>query len=556
MLECKKNRLVCSCGSNCYENLRRKIKPAPEKAQTLTFINDKTCTQSILPTQSYIPEAANRRREEAMMPEKTQFDGFNASATRAAKTIRETVENDGFIQVFSHLDADGIAAAGILGKALWRLNARFRIRVTQWVDEKIIGEIATGKPQLVVLTDFGSGYIDLLNEKMRDQRIVILDHHQIVGNAANENVVHVNPHLHGIDGATDVSGSGVTYFVAKALDPMNVDLSPIAIVGALGDMQDKYEQRHLGGLNTLIVEDAVNAGLVKVDKDLTFFGRETRPIHKALASSTSPFIPGISGDDGAAVAFLSNLGIPLKDGDKFRALRDLSEDEKKRLSTVLAEHLLSKGLHLEVPKLIGDVYVLTSEQPWTSLRDAREFSVVLNSTGRLDKPSLGIAVCMGDRKAALTEANKVLEDYRKDINRYLNWVTEKPERMREFEHVYVVYGEDAVNEKIIGTVASILAYSLPVSEKPILGFANVQPEGVAKFSARTTDATVEKGVNLGEVLRMASEKFGGKGGGHNIAAGAQVPLDKMEDFIRLADELVGKQLRGEKVGSDVSTGVR
>jgi RecJ-like exonuclease len=297
------------------------------------------------------------------------------------------------------------------------------------------------------------------------------------------------------------------------------------------------------------VEDAVNSGLVKVERDMTFFGRETRAIHKALASSTSPFIPGISGDDGAAVAFLNSLGIPLREGEKFRALRDLSDDEKKRLCTGLAEHLLSKGLHLEVSKLVGDVYVLTGEEPWTSLRDAREFSVVLNSTGRLDKPSLGIAVCMGDRGAALAEANKVLEDYRKDISKYLTWVMEKPERMREFGNVYVVYGESAVNEKVIGTVASILAYSLPVSEKPILAFANVEAEGIAKFSARTTDSTVQRGVNLGEVMRVGSEKFGGKGGGHNIAAGGQVPLDKIEDFIKFSDELVGKQLRGEKVGS-------
>ena len=485
-----------------------------------------------------------------MTLEKTQTDGFYASASKAAKTILETVEKDGFIQVFSHLDADGIAAAGIIGKALWRLDARFRIRVLQWVDDKIIGEIVAGKPALVVLTDFGSGYLDLLNEKVSGFKVVILDHHQIVGSAVNDGFVQVNPHLHGIDGATDVSGSGVAYFAAKALNLQNVDLSPIAIVGALGDMQDKYEQRSLGGLNAVIVEDAVNAGLVKVEKDLTFFGRETRAIHKALASSTSPFIPGISGDDGAAVAFLNSMGIPLREGEKWRALRDLSDDEKKRLCTGLAEHLLSKGLHLEVSKLVGDVYVLTGEQPWTSLRDAREFSVVLNSTGRLDKPSLGIAVCMGDRGAALAAANLVLEDYRKDISKYLTWVMEKPERMREFENVYVVYGESAVNEKIIGTVASILAYSLPVSEKPILAFANVEAEGVAKFSARTTDSAVQKGVNLGEVMRVGSEKFGGKGGGHNIAAGAQVPLDKIEDFIKFSDELVGKQLRGEKVGSD------
>src|SRR3972149_8491121 len=409
-----------------------------------------------------------------MTTEKTATDAFLASAAHAAKTIREITEKDGPIHIFSHLDADGIAAAGIISKALWRLDARFQTRITQWIDEKIITEITAHKPQLLILTDFGSGYLNLLNEKAPNQKILILDHHQTVGTAENDNFTHVNPHLHGLNGATDVSGAGVTYFAAKAISEENVDLSAVALVGALGDMQDKYEQRKLGGLNALIVSDAVGAGLVRVEKDLTFFGRETRPIHKTLASSTSPFIPGLSGDEGAAVAFLDSVGIKLRDGEKFRALRDLSDDERKKLCSALAEHLLTKRLHLEVGNLIGNIYVLTREEPGTSLRDAREFSTVLNSTGRLDRPSLGIAVCMGDRAAALEESNKVLEDYRKDINKYLTWVMEKPERMREFQNIYVVFGENQVNEKIIGTVASILSYSLPVSDKPILAFAFVE----------------------------------------------------------------------------------
>ncbi|MCW4045945.1 MAG: DHH family phosphoesterase [Candidatus Bathyarchaeota archaeon] len=475
-------------------------------------------------------------------------EAFLASAAKAAKVISETVEKDGFIHIFSHLDADGIAAAGVIGKALYRLDARFRIRITQWVDEKIIGEIIADKPQLVILTDFGSGYLELLDEKVPDFRLLILDHHQILGKTDNENFVQVNPHVHGIDGATEVSGSGVAYFVAKAVNPANVDLSPIALVGALGDMQDKCEQRKLCGLNERIIKDAVSVGLVNVEKDLTFFGRETRPIHRALAATTTPFIPGLSGEEDACVAFLNNLGIELKDGGRWRALRDLTEDEKKRLSSALAEHLLSKGLHLEVANLIGDIYVLNREEPWTPLRDAREFAVLLNSTGRLDRPSLGIAVCMGDRGTALEEANRVLEDYRKTINTYLGWVMEKPERLKELENIYVVYGESFINEKIIGTISSILINSVEHPEKPLIAFAQVEKEGAAKFSARTTDTALRKGVNLGDVMQ-AAEKFGGKGGGHNVAAGAQVPLDKVEDFIRAVDGLVGKQLRGEKVGS-------
>jgi len=477
-----------------------------------------------------------------------QAAGFLGLAERAAKTISETVRQDGLIHVFSHLDADGVAAAGIIGKALLRLDAKFRIRITQWIEDKIVGEVLSDKPQLIIFTDLGSGYVDLLSQKLPDFKIVILDHHQIVGEES-DNIVHVNPHLHGVDGARDISGSGVAYFVAKALDKVNVDLSPVAVVGALGDLQDKYDQRMLKGLNEKIVEDATNSGLLTVDKDLVFFGRETRPIIRALASTTSPFIPDISGDENKSLAFLKSLGIEPRVGDKWRALRDLSEDEKKRLCSKLAEHLVSKGLHYEVSSLIGHVYVLCSEEPWTPLRDAREFAVLLNATGRMGKAGLGVAVCMGDRGSALEGANKVLEDYRRTIHKYLGWVMEKPERMKEFENIYVVYGEDFIDDKMVGAISSILTSSLPNPEKPLIAYANLQDEGIAKISARTMDTVINRGVNLGEVMQVAAEKFRGNGGGHNIAAGAQVSIGNIDDFIKTVNELVGKQLKGEKIGS-------
>jgi single-stranded-DNA-specific exonuclease len=483
-----------------------------------------------------------------MALDEKQITDFLDSASQAAKTILETVKENGVVHVFSHLDADGLAAAGIIGKALFRLDARFRIRITQWINDKAIEEILSEKPQLIVFTDLGSGYIDLLNEKLSDFKIVILDHHQVSGEKT-ANIVHVNPHLHEIDGARDISGSGVTYFAAKAMDKANIDSAPIAVVGALGDMQDKYNQRMLGGLNEKIVEDAKSTGLLTVEKDLIFFGRETRPIHRILASTTNPFIPGISGEEDKSLAFLVSLDIKPKHGDKWRALRDLSEEEKKRLCSALADYLLSKGLHYEVSNLIGHVYILNREEPWTPLRDAREFSVLLNGTGRMDKPSLGVAVCMGDRGSALEEANKVLREYRRTLGKYLGWVMEKTERMEELENIYVVHGEDFLEDKIVGAISSILSSSLPNPEKPLIMYANVKEEETAKFSARTVDMATHRGVNLGEVMQVAAEKFLGKGGGHNIAAGAQVPLKTINPFIKLVDELVGKQLKGEKNGS-------
>ena len=61
-------------------------------------------------------------------------------------------------------------------------------------------------------------------------------------------------------------------------------------------------------LNEIIVNDGVAAGLLKVEKDLIFFGRETRPIYKMLATTTNPFIPGLSGQETEALNFLANLG--------------------------------------------------------------------------------------------------------------------------------------------------------------------------------------------------------------------------------------------------------
>jgi RecJ-like exonuclease len=476
-----------------------------------------------------------------------QKAAFFESISRAAKKISEAVKEDRYIYVFSHLDADGIAAAGIVGKALYRLDARFRVRITQWVDEKIVDEMLEEKPGMVIFTDLGSDYANLLRQKASELEIVVLDHHQTGGESTGDYPC-VNPHLHGIDGARDISSSGVAYLVAKAIDEANMDLAPIAVVGALGDLQDKYDQRRLGGLNEKIVEDAQSRGLLAVEKDLIFFGRETRPIHKTLASTTNPFIPGISGEEDKSLAFLVSLDIKPKYGDKWRALRDLTEDEKRRLCSALADYLLSKGLRYEISNLIGHVYTLSREEPWTPLRDGREFAVLLNATGRMDRPGVGVAICMGDRGTALEEANKILEEYRRTINKYLGWIMEKPERIRELENIYVVYGEDFIDDKIVGAISSILSTSLPNPEKPIIAYADVKEEGLVKVSARTVDAVTYKGVNLGEIMQIAAEKCLGKGGGHNVAAGAQIPIENVDAFIKLVNELVGKRLAGEKIG--------
>ena len=477
-----------------------------------------------------------------MSVKKEQIDAFLASASDAAEIVLKSVGEDEVIHVVSHLDADGLSAAGIIGKSLLRLEGTFRLQIERWIDENLVNEIAAEKHPLTIFTDLGSGYLDLLNKKLSSNRVLILDHHQPIGEASST-FTQVNPHLHGIDGSRDLSGAGVTYFVAKAIDKKNIDLAPVAVVGALGDLQDKYDQRKLGGLNEMIVEDAVSGGYLKLETDLLFFGRETRPIHQALAYVTNPFILGISGEEDKSLAFLASLGIKPKNKDKWRALRDLSEEEKKKLFSALADYLASKKFPSEVAlSLIGNVYTLTHEEPWTPLRDAREFTVLLNATGRLDKAGLGVAICMGDRGTALEQANEVLREYRRTITKYLSWLTEKPDRIEELDNVYVVRGEGFIDDRVIGALSSILSTSLPNREKPIIAYSKVSGEDMAKISARTLVLLTNKGLDLGDILRVSAEKYSGRGGGHNIAAGAHVPIKNVESFIKLVDKLVKKQL--------------
>lgn len=480
---------------------------------------------------------------------KKQLADLTNDADEAAKLIHDHIKKDDIIHLYSHIDADGLSAAGIIANAIRRAGGKFRLRLERWMDEGVAKRIGQETGSLIIFTDMGSGYLDLLGKELLNEDVIILDHHQPVADVPST-FVQVNPHIHGIDGTRDISGSGVAYFAAKALDESNIDLACIAVVGALGDLQDKNKERKLGGANSIIVKDAVESGLLKVETDLLFFGRETRPIHEALARTTNPFIPEISSEEDKSLAFLINLGIKPKIKEKWRALRDLSSEEKKMLLSAIADHFVSKGLAGDIAfDLVGEIYTLTKEEPWTPLRSGREFSVLLNATGRMDKAGLGVAICMGDRKKCLEEAKSIIQDYRRTITKYLKWVTEKPGRLEQLENIYVVRGNGFIDEKVLSPVCTILSTTLTSLGKPIIAYATISGEDQIKVSSRGSEALIEQGLNLGEIMQISAEKYSGRGGGHDIAAGAQLPIKNIDGFINLVNDLTKKQLAGEQIGS-------
>jgi len=173
------------------------------------------------------------------------MEAFRKEAGKCAEEIRKHRS----VQVVSHIDADGLTSAGIICTALERENIEYTARFVKQLDEKALDIIANENPEFVIFTDLGSGMCEHI--KSRGINAVVSDHHQPQGTLE----LHLNPHLFGANGSYELSGSGTTYLLASALGK-NIDLSPLAIVGAVGDMQH-LKMGQLVGINREILEEGV-----------------------------------------------------------------------------------------------------------------------------------------------------------------------------------------------------------------------------------------------------------------------------------------------------------
>ncbi len=453
---------------------------------------------------------------------------LRAKASQVSSLIRERAKQDSVL-VATHFDADGLSAGSIVLSALTRLGAAATLRVIDRIDERILENLEQVESGLVIFSDIGSGYLDMISKILRTRDIVIADHHQPQGDSSQ--VHHFNTHEMGFNGSEEISGAGTSYLLAKALDSRNLDLSAMAIVGALGDQQDKGDKRGFRGLNSEILKDAVSSGVIEVRQDLIFFGRQTRPIHKAIASTTDPFLPGLSGEEDRCLALLDSARVPTKSDDRWRTIADLSLEEKQRIVEKIIAHQVSLNLKGEVVMdLIGSVYTLLREDPGTPLRDAREFSTLLNSCGRMSRGGLGIAIGVGDRGESFKAAQEVYLEYKATLSKYMNWVATSPNATTRGRHVVMVNGKGVIDENMTGAVSSLVSSSDLFGDKVTI-VTTLTSTAEAKVSTRATEHLVEKGLNLGKILQSLSAKHGGIGGGHAIAAGATVPQNSLQPFL-------------------------
>ncbi|MDZ7746419.1 MAG: DHH family phosphoesterase [Halobacteriales archaeon] len=446
------------------------------------------------------------------------------------------------VLVASHIDADGLTSAAVADTALERANIEHEQVFFDQLDADAIDRLAATDYDTVLFTDFGSGQLDDIvpHEQTGEFTPIIADHHQP---ADAETEYHLNPLLVGLNGARELSGAGAAYVLARALERDGVDnrdLAATAVVGAVGDMQGSDGELH--GANAALVAEGVEAGSLAEAKDLAVYGKQTRPLPKLLEYATDTYVPGISNSYSGAVRFLDGLDVDCRTGDEeWKRWVDLTDDERQTVASALVRHAVSRGVPAsKIERLVATTYTLPDEPEGTELRDASEFSTLLNATARYDRADVGLAVCLGDRTGALETARRLLRTHRRNLSEGLTWV--KEQGVTDAGNIQWFDAGEEIRATIVGIVAGMSMGTDGVDRsKPIIAFARESTDET-KVSSRGTSALVRQGLDLSVVMGEASEAVGGGGGGHDVAAGATIPAGEEEQFVEHANSIVGEQL--------------
>ncbi|HDJ89375.1 MAG TPA: DHH family phosphoesterase, partial [Thermoprotei archaeon] len=351
----------------------------------------------------------------------SKFNTFKKHIETITTIIKDKVSQNPVL-IVSHYDADGLTSAAILLDLLLHKGISFHLKIVEQIDRDLITFLKETKYPYIILLDLGSGTLKILSQI--EKEIFILDHHHpSVYKETVGKIRILNPHLLGIDGSTEISTSGITYFLAKNMDESKSDKYIVpAIIGALGDRQDIGPHFRLIGLNEIIVKEGLEKGIIKAKIGLRLYGLTRHPLVKALEYTMDPFIPGLSGDENACLLFFKKIGISPVKNNKLRYFSSLSREEVKKLATELIKYAISKGVSVkDAERLFGMKYYILLEEENTMFYDARDYSIVINACGRMERYDLAILLLNNyiSREEIFNKVLEVVKEYRKNIAQFL-----------------------------------------------------------------------------------------------------------------------------------------
>lgn len=467
----------------------------------------------------------------------------------------------GNIHIYSHVDSDGLCAASILSMALKRENISFHVTILKQLEEKYMSEIAftmRENHEFLFFLDYGSGQLNILSEYLENPSYIILDHHQPLRIDESQKVMgfHVNPYFADINGSSEISGSGMCYLFAKKLRKDNIDLSALAIIGAIGDHQNSGNRQSFIGENSAILQDAINSHQI-VQEEVLLLPREVS-LPLGLAKYLPEEINLFKDDIKQSSYFLEKIGI--KYVDEFghpRFPSDLSTIEKTKLISSLVEKLVAGNPENAkyMSSLLTNRYLLPQFKQYPEIYHANDFSTMINACGRLNVPSIGIACCVTRSNDIILKGIEQRKIYSKQLQDGIKWLV-NGKKFSRLHAIEAFDGEDRISELTVGVICTILIDNPEYDDSPafnnkkvIVGYA-YSDQNNYKISARCTEDLIIKGVDLSQAIRKTSTDLGlkVKGGGHPPAAGAFIPKELIQKFLLELDQQVSIQL-GDEIAS-------
>jgi len=437
---------------------------------------------------------------------------------KAAETVLKLPKSSR-IRVISHYDADGISAAGILCTCLYREGYDFHATLMRNPFNKGLERLAKEDNEIVIFSDMGSGQIEAI-EKLKCI-VIIFDHHQSIKEEVNENIIQINANLCGIDGNYEASGATLSFAFAKTINPDNEDLSPLALAGAIGDKQ------HIGGIkgfNKEILENAIEKGFIKEQTGAKLYGDS---ISDALYYSIDPYYKSLSGNRDEIESILVKLGI-----DKDTKISNIDKYKMTQLQSFLLFKHLKAGCH----KNILDMTIIKRYYSESYYCELERLADILDACGKNGFRGLGLSICLGS-KSAFKEAEDVEREYKQKILNSL--ISLENNGIKETDGMMYFYSDSS---SLGGVIAGIAINYIMEGKKPLFSIARKTDE--IHVSCRGNQILVEKGLDLGAAMKKVASEIGGFGGGHMIAAGATIDLEKEEEFLKKVDQILVQQLKG------------
>jgi len=163
------------------------------------------------------------------------YENLNLASEKVKNLINE--RKDTFI--VSNSSCDGIISAGLLVSAIWKMGGKATARFMNSVSQESLANLKNENHEFYFFTEFGTGITESFN-KLFSNDWIVLDHRKLSFSemVTDDNSAILNPWKFDIDGNKEISSGGISYLLAKTLDKSFTDLSPLAIVSALGEYQD------------------------------------------------------------------------------------------------------------------------------------------------------------------------------------------------------------------------------------------------------------------------------------------------------------------------------